>query len=392
MRIINIRTKRNNIIRACDIAAIAFLVFTILQFADGDALYNIGNRIEESLHIHTEINVETMRAYLVMIFSGIFAITIVALCFYIVEYQCEKQAAIMKLIKENNRLSKLYLELPYIDDKSDYGKLCINYYYEVLGELIERKRDKDLAHIIVSESIKESTMKNTYKAKLIKFLKQNKQLLKDVFDDSELLISQKLKDIFVEMHLKLKDALEVYSLVVKEDLEELKYCVYDIGRFSGLSYKKIKKVVGDDEEVLLGLRRASILNISLVEERILTLHERVHQRAKLIFEEIELDSENIKNYLDNYAVCQNLLNKVLDAQNGVFDKVYHKFFEAYFIYYKFSYHMAKLNSILFYDLTRKIDKIDKGEFTSRRKVSVRGGHVLHNKMIPGEVMYGDIYR
>ncbi|MBC5638442.1 hypothetical protein H8S33_16820 [Ornithinibacillus sp. BX22] len=54
--------------------------------------------------------------------------------------------------------------------------------------------------------------------------------------------------------------------------------------------------------------------------------------------------------------------------------------------------MAKLNSIFVYDLTREIDEINKGQFTSRRKNEVRGGHILHNKMIPGDVMYGDLYR
>lgn len=164
------RTKRNNIIRACDIAMIALIVFTLLKFVDGNELYNIGNTIEALLHIHTEINVETMRSYLVMIFSGIFASTIVALCFYIVEYQCEKQERIMKLIKENARLSKLYLELPYIDAKSNYGKLCINYYYEVLDELIAGKSDKEMPHIIVNQSIKATTMQQSLQELFLFFL------------------------------------------------------------------------------------------------------------------------------------------------------------------------------------------------------------------------------
>ncbi|OIK09926.1 hypothetical protein [Bacillus sp. MUM 13] len=386
------RTKRININRAFEIAIIALIVFTFLQFVDGEILYIIGNTIEKLLHIHTEINVETMRSYLVMIFSGIFASTIVALSFFIVEYQYEKQKAFMNLIKENTRLSNLYLEIPYFDDKSEYGKLCINYYHEVLGELIAGKRDKKKPYIIVSGSLKEETIKNTHEAKLIRYLEQNKELLTSVFVDGELPINQKLKDIFIEIQFKLIEALEVYNLIVKEDLEVLKYYVYDIERFSGLSFRKIKKVIGEDKEVLQGLTRANIFNKDIVEKRILTLHKRVTEKTKLNFEEVNLDSVNNKDYIDDFEACITLFNKVLFAQNGIFGEVYHEYFKANVIYNKFAYHMAKLNSILVYNLTREIDEINKWKFTSRRKKEVRGGRVLHNKWIPGDVMYGDIYR
>lgn len=392
MRIVGMRTKRTNINRAFEIAFIAFILFTFLQFVDGEILYIIGNKIEKLLHIHTEINVETMRSYLVMIFSGIFASTIVALSFYIVEYQHEKQKAIMTLLKENARLSNLYLKIPYFDDKSEYGKLCINYYNEVLCELIAGKRDKKKPYIIVNYSIKEETIKNTHEAKLIRYLEQNKQLLNSVFEDGELPISQKIRDIFIEMQFKLIETLKVYNLIVKEDLEELKYCVYDIDRFSGFSYRKIKKVIGEDKDVLQGLTRANIFNKDIVEKRILTLHKRVTERTKLNFEEVNLDSVNKKDYIDDYEACITLFNKVLFAQNGIFGEVYHEYFKANGIYNKFVYHMAKLDSILVYDLTREIDEINKLKFTSIRKMEVRGGRVLHNKWIPGDVMYGDIYR
>lgn len=43
----------------------------------------------------------------------------VALGFYIVEYQSEKNEKIRKLISENTRLSNRFLEIPYLDNESE---------------------------------------------------------------------------------------------------------------------------------------------------------------------------------------------------------------------------------------------------------------------------------
>ncbi|WP_419885532.1 hypothetical protein [Paenibacillus sp. B-A-8] len=386
------KIKKRNIARAIDVGVVSLLIYTFFHFIDGDYLYYFGNRLEKFLHIHTNVRVETVRAYLTTIFSGIFASTIVALGFFIVEFQGEKKEKILRLYYENNRLFKRIMKIPYFDTKTEYGKLCIDYYLELTSNIASSKYKEGMQQIILSNLEKASLAKNTCKTKLVKYLEQHKGHLINEFDDWELSIEQKLQDIALETHVKLKNALEIYSEVINEDLGTLKNCVFDISRISWLGYRKIRKILGRDEQILRGLGSIDMFNRSAVEDRIYTLHRRLHERVKLIFEEVELNHENIERYLSNENIYRVLFEKTLVAQEGLFDYVYHEFFKGNLSYNRFAYHLAKLNAILLYDLTRQVGEISKYDFVGVRKSNVRAGRVLHSKIIPGEVMYGDLYR
>jgi len=386
------KIKKRNIARAIDVGVVSLLIYSFFHFIDADYLYYFGNSLERFLHIDTNIKVETVRTYITTIFSGIFASTIVALGFFIVEFQGEKKEKILKLYYENNRLFKRVMKIPYFDNKTKYGKLCIDYSLELTSNIASSKFKKSTQRIILSNLEEASLEKNTCKTKLVKYLEQHRGHLKYQFDGPELSIEQKLQDIALETHIKLKNALEIYCEVVNEDLGMLKNCVFDISRISWLSYRKIKKIIGRDEQILRGLGTIGMFNRSVVEDRIYTLHRRVHERVKLIFEEVELNHESIERYLSDEKAYGILLNKTLVAQKGLFDDVYHEFFKGYLSYNSFAYHLAKLNSILLYDLTRQVDEISKYDFVGVRKSNVKAGRVVHSKIIPGEVMYGDIYR
>ncbi|OKP98634.1 CFAP97 domain-containing protein [Paenibacillus sp. P46E] len=386
------KIKKRNIARAIDVAALSLLIYSFFQFVDGDDLYYFGNKLESFLHIHTNVKVEIVRTYLTTIFSGIFASTIVALGFFIVEFQGEKKEKILKLYYENNRLFERIMKIPYFDNKTEYGKLCIDYYLELTNNIASSKRKEEMQQIILSNLEKASLNRNICKTKLVKYLEQHKDHLRYEFDGLELSIEQKLQDIVLETHVKLKEALVIYSDVINEDLRTLKNCVFDISRISWLGYRKIKKVIGQEEQILRGLGPIGLFNRGAVEDRIYTLHRRVHERVKLIFEEVELNHESIEKYLINENVYGVLFEKTLVAQKGLFDYVYHEFFKGHLCYNRFAYHLAKLNGILLYDLIRQVDEISKYDFVDIRKSNVKAGRVLHSKIIPGEVIYGDLYR
>ena len=75
------KIKKRNIELATSVSIIMLLVLAYVHFADEEELFRVGNRIEEILHIYTNISVVKMQSFIEVVTSGVLGSALVALFF-----------------------------------------------------------------------------------------------------------------------------------------------------------------------------------------------------------------------------------------------------------------------------------------------------------------------
>lgn len=126
------KIKKRNIELATSVSIIMLLVLAYVHFADEEELFRVGNRIEEILHIYTNISVVKMQSFIEVVTSGVLGSALVALFFYVQDYYCEREKELHNAIEHINEFSKTYSEIPFCRyfENTDYAKLARDYYIE----------------------------------------------------------------------------------------------------------------------------------------------------------------------------------------------------------------------------------------------------------------------
>ena len=99
------KIKKRNIELATSVSIIMLLVLAYVHFADEEELFRVGNRIEEILHIYTNISVVKMQSFIEVVTSGVLGSALVALFFYVQDYYCEREKELHNAIEHINDLS-----------------------------------------------------------------------------------------------------------------------------------------------------------------------------------------------------------------------------------------------------------------------------------------------
>lgn len=431
------RIKKRNIQVAIDICIISFLIYLFVHFSSEETLLEIGNKIEGSFGWCSNIQVTTMQSFITTIMSGIFASTLVALFFYVQEYQREKEVQLTKLIKMNKDICKSYREIPYIgyNSENDFDKLARKYYLEyydnILIEEISKSNNELLKKIPkamrrelrqkVNEYI--SKQSNNAERKLISYIKNNPCILNTRIKGVDLTIEEKLQDIIKELDYKLDKAIKAYKTILSIDLTEMEDMLEDIDTFWGYGRKKrnfIKKKIGDETiypflylstQDIFSAQLRNMKNQKYLYDKVVVLHmvkeqykcstentaQRIcdiQRRGQTYIEKTFefFDMEELKKY--NKA---QLLSGLLTLQQVFLDTDKRKICigqnnnDITYAYNKFVYYMTNLDNILLLDLTERLKFSQTEDFVIGLDRFEGGGRICV-KHYRGEEINPNIYR
>lgn len=382
------RYKKENIIRAIDVIVVALFFYTSLHFISTENLFELGTNIEAALHIHTEINVETMRSYLTTLLSGIVGSAFVAFCFFIIDYRNEKIRVIQAIIDENRKLSDHYKKIPWFDI-SEYGELCRTCYIEFLCMIEKIEAESSPLQILSPYSHRpfQYDMPNT--ARLKKYLLEHKDYLKLNFSGEMISVDKKVADIISQMHLDITLVLKILGEILESDLTDLKKEVYSSDFFFRYSYRQLrtmKNILKHENHMLPDLLKARKLPRGTVEQRILHLHSRMHQKINEFFGNYDLTEGGIERIISNHAIVHEILCMILFLQKDIFE-----FRSCYFgqiACNKFIFTLEKLDSILLYIITGYVS--DTTPHAALKGRQIQKGRVMSTRTISGE-SFKDIY-
>lgn len=383
--------RKKNIIRAFDIISVSFLVLTFFHFASIDELYNIGTFVEKKLGVHTEIDVVNMKSYVVMLFSGVLTSSLVALAFFISEYQNSKVELYRAFINENNRLVDIYNQIPIINNETEYGKLCLSYYLEFLLSKVKENESKATKAIIIDSYNNFQSSKSETRVQLEQILKDNPDLLSMRDSEKSMSINEKCLDIIMDLHCTIDDAIKAYNNVLKIDLSTLQNIEWDITHFRGYRKRSLLKIFGEDD-VIPNISRISLFNFGIAEKRALMLHKRFIERTHEVFQGYSLDTIIVEDNSESFMQYLELTQSIIKAQKDIFDKIYHDYFEVYFSYNKLSYHLSLINKVLLSRIGVNDYQVDKHHFTLKRSRSIEKGRIFSIKRFRGDVVYKDLFR
>ena len=109
------KIKKRNIELATSVSIIMLLVLAYVHFADEEELFSVGNRIEEILHIYTNISVVKMQSFIEVVTSGVLGSALVALFFYVQDYYCEREKELHNAIEHINEFRRLIQKFHFVD-------------------------------------------------------------------------------------------------------------------------------------------------------------------------------------------------------------------------------------------------------------------------------------
>lgn len=231
----NLRIK--HVKKALGVIFAMLIIFTIFNFISTEAMLYVGNTIEGNLGLHTNIDVEKVRSFITAISSGILGSAIVAMLFYINEYASEKKDKILKIVRENNKLQKIYREFPFLEHEGDYYRLERNYYFEYLDNKRKKKFNDaidNLVHTVPKKMKREIREHNKriiqtesfkYRNELKEILENNPEIRKRRFSDDVIEVEQSLKDILVKYDMYIDRMMETIKKLNRYEYENLELYV-----------------------------------------------------------------------------------------------------------------------------------------------------------------------
>ncbi|WKT76880.1 hypothetical protein [Lysinibacillus fusiformis] len=397
----NLRIK--HVKKAINVIFAMLFIFTIFNFISTDIMLHIGNAVEHKLGVHSNIDVEKVRSFFTTISSGILGSAIVAMIFYINEYNSEKREKILKIARENNKLQKIYREIPFIEHEGEYYKLEQLYYFEYLDNKSKRKFNESIdnvAHNLPKKMKREIREFNNkirrielfdHRNELKEVLENYPEIRKRRFSDDVIGVEQSLKDIIVKYDIYIDKMMETIKTLKRYDYEELKLCVEEykcVFNFTKAKKRKILKYFNPEIKEIQEIYPFALnekVSSEIIANRIYTIHKRFVEKIDAHMQQIE-DIDNYENRKQAFSLFLLFQKEIYGTGEKVISEI-----EIQYAYNKLNMCVDNLQWILFGELTNRYEYRSQGYYI-RKGESVEYGSTTKMIEMAGHTAYGDIYR
>lgn len=301
------KIKKRNIELATSVSIIMLLVLAYVHFADEEELFRVGNRIEEILHIYTNISVVKMQSFIEVVTSGVLGSALVALFFYVQDYYCEREKELHNAIEHINEFSKTYSEIPFCRyfENTDYAKLARDYYIEYYDNefQLEVKKTADdylktipkAARRVLKAEINNKKFGESYeaKSKLEKYLTEKFNGVEA--ESCKEYIEAELKTIIKESIIKWEKAINAYRNYGL-DSQSLKVwlSLYNFKKYGIFKKRFLKKHMLDI--AIFPHLQISIKDLVTEQKRHVKVHKGVYNKvlaAYMVWDEYKCNTENV---------------------------------------------------------------------------------------------------
>ncbi|WP_413406697.1 hypothetical protein [Paenibacillus amylolyticus] len=396
--------------KAIFIIIFMFVVFTYFNFISTEKMIYIGNVIEKKLGLHFEADVEKVRSFIMAISSGILGSAIVAMIFYINEYNSDKREQILKIVRENNKLQKIYTEIPFLEHEGEYYKLERLYYREYLNNKRKRNFNEAIDNVVkdvpkkkkrefrqYNNKIKEIESFK-YRAKLKQVLENHPEIRKRRFSEDVLEVEQKLKDILVKYDMYIDKMMESIDTLKRYDYEELKLCVEEyksIFNYSIVKKRKILRFLSPEIKRIYPYDLNEKVSSEIIAKRIYKIHKRLVEKIGSHMQNIEdiNKSGDRSDALGLFLLFQNEIYglgvksiSTVNSKNEATSEM-----KIHYAYNILNMCVDNLQWILFAELTNR-HEFRSQEYYVRKGYSVEYGTLMKTIEMDGKTAYGDIYR
>lgn len=409
------------------------LVLAYVHFADEEELLRVGNRIEEILHIHTNISVVKMQSFIEVVTSGVLGSALVALFFYVQDYYCEREKVLHNAIEHINEFSKIYSEIPFCRyfENTDYAKLARAYYIEYYDNefQLELKKTADdylktipkSVRRVLKAEIDNKKFGGNYEAK-----RKLEKYLAEKFNGVEAerckeYIEDELKTIIKEIDYKMEKAINAYQGIMELDMSEFENLADTVTTFKkyGIFKKRFLKKHMLDIAIFPHLQ-ISIKDLVTEQKRHVTAHKGVYNKvlaAHMAWDEYKCNTENVlkrivrilkrtKKYtysqfsMHNYSELKKYNKKEILGMLMILQKAFlgmdtaqilPEYEPILFSYNKVVYNITNLSRILLYELTERYEYRDIRTFAMVKDAYEKNQHIW-SKSYSGEDLNNDFFR
>ncbi|MES5865872.1 hypothetical protein [Bacillus cereus group sp. RP32] len=397
---------------ALGIIFIMLIIFSIFNFISTDIMLYIGNAIEYKLGVHSNIDVEKIRSFITTISSGVLGSAIVAMIFYLNEYNSEKAEKIRKILRENNKIQKIYKEIPFLEHEGDYYKKERNFYFEYLDNKNKRKINETLDDFVrtapkkmkrkIREYNKEFRKVESFKSRneLKEVLEKHPEIRKSRFSDDVIEVDQRLRDIIIEYDMYVEKMMEIIRILKRHDLEELKLCVEEYKCAFNFTKAKKRKILKCFNPKIEGIERIYPYGLNenvsseVIANRIYKIHKRLIEKIDARMQKIE-DINQTRDRIQAFSLFLSLQDEIYGAgignipvtsNNEVTSNI-----EIHYAYNKINMCVDNLQWILFGELTNGYKYRSQGYYAKKIE-SFENGIKTKTIEMDGRTVFGDIYR
>ena len=409
------------------------LVLAYVHFADEEELFRVGNRIEEILHIYTNISVVKMQSFIEVVTSGVLGSALVALFFYVQDYYCEREKVLHNAIEHINEFSKTYSEIPFCRyfENTDYAKLARDYYIEYYDNefQLEVKKTADdylktipkAARRVLKAEINNKKFGGSYeaKSKLEKYLTEKFNGVEA--ESCKEYIEDELKTIIKEIDYKMEKAINAYQGIMELDMSEFESLADSVTTFKkyGIFKKRFLKKHMLDIAIFPHLQ-ISIKDLVTEQKRHVKAHKGVYNKvlaAYMVWDEYKCNTENVlkrivrilkrtQKYtysqfsMHNYSELKKYNKKELLVMLMILQKAFlgtdtaqilPEYEPILFSYNKVVYNITNLSRILLYELTERYEYRDIRTFAMVKDAYEKNQHIWSNSY-SGEDLNSDFFR
>ena len=427
------KIKKRNIELATSVSIIMLLVLAYVHFADEEELFRVGNRIEEILHIYTNISVVKMQSFIEVVTSGVLGSALVALFFYVQDYYCEREKELHNAIEHINEFSKTYSEIPFCRyfENTDYPKLARDYYIEYYDNefQLEVKKTADdylktipkAARRVLKAEINNKKFGESYeaKSKLEKYLTEKFNGVEA--ESCKEYIEAELKTIIKEIDYKMEKAINAYQGIMELDMSEFESLADSVTTFKkyGIFKKRFLKKHMLDIAIFPHLQ-ISIKDLVTEQKRHVKVHKGVYNKvlaAYMVWDEYKCNTENVlkrivrilkrtQKYtysqfsMHNYSELKKYNKKELLVMLMILQKAFlgtdtaqilPEYEPILFSYNKVVYNITNLSRILLYELTERYEYRDIRTFAMVKDAYEKNQHIWSNSY-SGEDLNSDFFR
>lgn len=427
------KIKKRNIELATSVSIIMLLVLAYVHFADEEELFRVGNRIEEILHIYTNISVVKMQSFIEVVTSGVLGSALVALFFYVQDYYCEREKELHNAIEHINEFSKTYSEIPFCRcfENTDYAKLARDYYIEYYDNefQLEVKKTADdylktipkAARRVLKAEINNKKFGESYeaKSKLEKYLTEKFNGVEA--ESCKEYIEAELKTIIKEIDYKMEKAINAYQGIMELDMSEFESLADSVTTFKkyGIFKKRFLKKHMLDIAIFPHLQ-ISIKDLVTEQKRHVKVHKGVYNKvlaAYMVWDEYKCNTENVlkrivrilkrtQKYtysqfsMHNYSELKKYNKKELLVMLMILQKAFlgtdtaqilPEYEPILFSYNKVVYNITNLSRILLYELTERYEYRDIRTFAMVKDAYEKNQHIWSNSY-SGEDLNSDFFR
>jgi len=407
----NLRIK--HVKKALGVIFCMIIIFTIFNFISTDTMIDVGNSIEYKLGVHSNIDVEKVRSFITTISSGIIGSAIVAMLFYINEYNSEKKEKILKIIRENNKIQKIYRKIPYLQHEGDYYKLEQLYYCEYLDNKWKRGFNEAIDKFVhtVPKKMKREIIEHNKKIREIESSKHRNEL-KEVLDNHPEIRKRRFSDDVIEVEQRLKDIIVKYDMYIDKmvdsietlkryDFGELRLCVEEYECVFNFDINKKRKILKCFNSEIKEVKRIypyalkEKVSSEIIANRIYSIHKRLLEKIDVHMQNIEDINKcgDRKEALRLFFWFQNEIYgtgiKNISIENSNNEDISEKVIP--YSYNLLNMCVDNLQWILFGELTNRYEYHSQ-EYYLRKGESVEYGSMTKIIEMAGDIAYGDIYR